>query len=162
MTKLTFAFEPLTTEQDIEAATQLMANSDPWLTLERNYQKCSAVIRNPLAETYIVKGNGQVIGLAVIQLKGALVGYIQTLVIEPRYRNLGIGRQLIAFLEKRIHEVSPNVFMCVSDFNTDAQRMYQNLGFDVIGEIKNYIKEGHSEILLRKTIGAINDFKPKI
>jgi [ribosomal protein S18]-alanine N-acetyltransferase len=85
--------------------------------------------------------------LAVIQLKGALVGYIQTLVIEPRYRNLGIGRQLITFLEKRIHEVSPNVFMCVSDFNTDAQRLYQNLGYEVIGEIKNYIKEGRNSDL---------------
>ena len=156
---MTFVFAPLIAEQDIETATQLMANSDPWITLERNYEKCSAVIRNPLAETFVVKGNGQVIGLAVIQLKGALVGYIQTLVIEPRYRNLGIGRQFIAFLEKRIHEVSPNVFMCVSDFNTDALRLYQNLGFEVIGEIKNYIMEGHSEILLRKTIGAINDFR---
>jgi [ribosomal protein S18]-alanine N-acetyltransferase len=159
MTKMTFVFEPLTAERDIEVAAELMANSEPWITLERTYEKCLVIIRNPLAETYVVRGNGRVIGLAIIQLKGALVGYIQTLVIEPRYRNLGIGQQLITFLEKRIHEVSPNVFMCVSDFNTDAQRLYEKMGFEVIGEIKNYIAEGYSEVLLRKTIGTINGFK---
>ncbi len=162
MTKMTFYFEPLTTENDIEAAAQLMSNNDPWLTLGRTYEKCLAAIQNPLAETYVVKAQGKVIGLAIIQLKGALVGYIQTLVIDAHFREQSIGSQLIAFLEKRIHDVSPNVFMCVSDFNENAQRLYKRLGFEVIGEIKNYIIEGHSEILLRKTIGATNDFTPKV
>ena len=161
MTKISFIFEPLIAENDIEAAAQLMANSDPWITLGRTYEKCLATIRNPLAETYVVKSSGKVIGLAIIQLKGALVGYIQTIVIEPRFRGHNIGSQLIAFLEQRIHGVSPNVFMCVSDFNTDAQRLYKKMGFEVIGEIKNYIMAGHSEILLRKTIAPMNDFKAK-
>jgi [ribosomal protein S18]-alanine N-acetyltransferase len=161
MTKMTFVFGPLIAENDIEAAAQLMANSDPWITLGRTHEKCLTTIRNPLAETYVVKSSGKVIGLAIIQLKGALVGYIQTIVIEPRFRGHNIGSQLIAFLEQRIHEVSPNIFMCVSDFNTDAQRLYKKLGFEVIGEIKNYIMVGHSEILLRKTICAMNDFKAK-
>jgi [ribosomal protein S18]-alanine N-acetyltransferase len=151
----------MTEEADIQAAAKLMANNDPWLTLGRTYGKCLAVIRNPLAETYVAKVDDVVMGLAVIQLKGALVGYIQTLLIAEEYRGHTLGNQLITFLENRIYEVSPNVFMCVSDFNTDAQRLYKRMGYEVIGEIKNYIAEGYSEILLRKTIGALNDFKPK-
>jgi [ribosomal protein S18]-alanine N-acetyltransferase len=158
---MTFVFEPLVAEKDIEAAAQLMSTNDPWVALGKTYSDCLAAIRNPIAETYIVKSSGRVIGLAIIQLKGPMTGYIQTLVIQARFRGNGIGTQLIAYLEKRIHEVSPNIFMCVSDFNTDAQRLYKKLGFEVIGEIKNYVIEGHSEILLRKTIGTMKDFKAK-
>jgi [ribosomal protein S18]-alanine N-acetyltransferase len=161
MEKIAFTITPLIAENDIETCAKFMSSNEPWLTLGRTYEKCLATIRNPLAETYVVKSNDVVIGFAVIQLKGALVGYIQTLFVDAHYRGQNIGNQLITFLENRIHEVSPNVFMCVSDFNTDARRLYEKLGYAVIGEIKNYIEEGRSEILLRKTIGAMNDFKPK-
>jgi [ribosomal protein S18]-alanine N-acetyltransferase len=156
-----FTCQPMTEEVDIQAAAKLMASNEPWLTLGRTYEKSLAIIRNPLAETYVAKVDDVVMGLAVIQLKGALVGYIQTLLIAEEYRGHTLGNQLITFLENRIYQVSPNVFMCVSDFNTDAQRLYKRMGYEVIGEIKNYIVAGHSEILLRKTIGALNDFKPQ-
>jgi [ribosomal protein S18]-alanine N-acetyltransferase len=156
-----FTFQLMTEEADIQAAAKLMASNDPWVTLGRTYEKCLSVIRNPLAEVYVAKVDDVVMGLAVIQLKGALVGYIQTLLIVEQYRGHTLGNQMITFLENRIYEVSPNVFMCVSDFNTDAQRLYKRMGYEVIGEIKNYIADGYSEILLRKTIGALNDFKPK-
>jgi [ribosomal protein S18]-alanine N-acetyltransferase len=156
-----FTCQPMFEEADIQAAARLMASNEPWVTLGRTYEKCLATIRNPLAESYVAKVDDEVMGLAIIQLKGALVGYIQTLLIAEQYRGHTLGNQLITFLENRIYEVSPNVFMCVSDFNTDAQRLYKKMGYEVIGEIKNYIADGHSEILLRKTIGALNDFKAK-
>ena len=156
-----FTFQLMTDEADVEAAAKLMSNNDPWLTLGRTYEKCLAVIRNPLAEVYVAKSDGVVIGLAVIQLKGALVGYIQTLLIAPEFQGHTLGRQMITFLENRIYEVSPNVFMCVSDFNVNAQRLYKKMGYEIIGEIKNYIADGYSEFLLRKTTGALNDFTPK-
>jgi [ribosomal protein S18]-alanine N-acetyltransferase len=156
-----FTFQQMLEEADKKAAAQLMASNDPWVTLGRTYEKCLATIRNPLAEVYVAKVDDVVMGLAIIQLKGALVGYIQTLLIAEEYRGHTLGHQMITYLENRIYEFSPNVFMCVSDFNKDAQRLYAKMGYEVIGEIKNYIAEGHSEILLRKTIAAMNDFKPK-
>lgn len=53
---------------------------------------------------------------------------------------------------------SPNVFMCVSSFNQDARRLYQRLGYQVVGELTDYIVRGHSEILLRKTVGPVATF----
>jgi [ribosomal protein S18]-alanine N-acetyltransferase len=156
-----FTFQQMLEEADKKAAAQLMASNDPWVTLGRTYEKCLATIRNPLAEAYVAKVDDVVMGLAIIQLKGALVGYIQTLLIAEEYRGHTLGHQMITYLENRIYEFSPNVFMCVSDFNKDAQRLYAKMGYEVIGEIKNYIAEGHSEILLRKTIAAMNDFQPK-
>ena len=47
------------------------------------------------------------------------------------------------------------MFMCVSSFNQDARRLYERLGYHEVGELTNYIVEGHSEILLRKTRGPL-------
>ena len=51
--------------------------------------------------------------------------------------------------------------MCVSSFNQDAQRLYLRLGYELVGELKNYIVAGYSESLLRKTIAPLIEFKPK-
>jgi ribosomal protein S18 acetylase RimI-like enzyme len=64
----------------------------------------------------------------------------------------------VKFAEERILEESPNVFMCVSSFNHDARRLYERLGYLVVGELTNYIVEGHSEILLRKSRGPLTTF----
>jgi ribosomal protein S18 acetylase RimI-like enzyme len=51
--------------------------------------------------------------------------------------------------------------MCVSSFNEGASRLYQRLGYHVVGELRDYLVRGHSEILLRKTIGPIGEFGPR-
>jgi hypothetical protein len=48
--------------------------------------------------------------------------------------------------------------MCVSSFNHDARRLYQRLGYQAVGELIDYIVRGHSEILLRKTLGPLTGF----
>ena len=51
--------------------------------------------------------------------------------------------------------------MCVSSFNVDARRLYQRLGYKVVGELTDYIVRGHSEFLLRKTVGPLAGFSSK-
>jgi ribosomal-protein-alanine N-acetyltransferase len=67
----------------------------------------------------------------------------------------------MAFAEERIFSETPNVFICVSSFNKFTQRFYERLGYEVVGELKDYIISGHSEILLRKTIAPFTEFKKK-
>lgn len=67
----------------------------------------------------------------------------------------------MAFAEKRIFSETPNAFICVSSFNSSAQKLYERLGYEVIGELKDYIISGYSEILLRKTIAPLTEFKKK-
>jgi ribosomal protein S18 acetylase RimI-like enzyme len=66
-----------------------------------------------------------------------------------------VGRQLVLFAEQRIFRDSPNVFLCVSSFNTDAQRFYEQLGYERVGVIENYLVAGHDEYLMRKTLGPV-------
>ncbi len=43
----------------------------------------------------------------------------------------------------------------------DATRLYERLGYKVVGELTDYIVRGHSEVLLRKTVGPLTGFSPK-
>ena len=47
------------------------------------------------------------------------------------------------------------MFICVSSFNPGARRLYERLGYQVVGELPDYMVRGHSEILLRKTTGPL-------
>ena len=51
--------------------------------------------------------------------------------------------------------------MCVSSFNLGARRLYERLGYKVVGELSDYIVRGHSELLLRKTTGPLAGFGSK-
>ena len=97
----------------------------------------------------------RLVGFVVLCMEGAFVGYIQTLCVATDCRGQGIGSGLIAFAEKRIFAQTPNVFICVSSFNTAAKRLYLRLGYEIVGELRDYVVAGHSEILLRKTIGPL-------
>jgi type I restriction enzyme R subunit len=52
------------------------------------------------------------------------------------------------------------VFMCVTSFNHQAQKLYYRLGYEKIGELKNHIIEGADEYILRKQVSPISEFKP--
>ena len=151
----------LDSEADAEICASLMAASEPWLTLGRSYEACLAIIRDPTREVYVARAPADIAGFLILCMTGAFVGYIQTICIDPAHRGQGLGSKLIEFAEQRILAESPNVFMCVSSFNPDARRLYERLGYRMVGELTDYIVAGHSEILLRKTIGALSGFGPR-
>jgi ribosomal protein S18 acetylase RimI-like enzyme len=62
------------------------------------------------------------------------------------------------FAEKRILFEVPNVFLMVSSFNNGARRLYDRRGYKVVGELKDFIVSGYSEIIMRRTIGPTADF----
>ena len=137
----------------------ILANSEPWITLRRTYDDSIKILSDPSREVHLAAVEGKIVGFIILQLRGAFVGYIQTVAVKPEWRNRGIGSRLLKFAEERIFSESPNVFMCVSSFNKRAQRLYRKLGYEIIGELKDYVVSGHSEILLRKTIAPLMEFK---
>lgn len=144
---------------EAEKCAELMANSEPWITLRRTYEGSQKMLTDPSREVYLAVVKDEIVGFIVLIMSGALVGYIQTIAVMPDWRNKGIGSRLLKFAEDRIFAKAPNVFMCVSSFNKKAQKLYKRLGYKVIGELKDYIVPGHSEILLRKSIAPLTEFK---
>ncbi len=139
---------------------RLMSTSEPWITLRRDYDLCLRILTDPAREVYVALLEKELVGFIILIMRGAFVGFIQTVAVKPEWRSRGIGTGLLRFAEKRIFKDMANVFMCVSSFNHKAQELYKRLGYQTIGELKDFIVPGHSEILLRKTIGPLSEFKP--
>jgi ribosomal-protein-alanine N-acetyltransferase len=151
---------PLGGRAEAETCARMMASSEPWITLGRGYEASLVLLERPDREVYVGLADGAVAGFIVLVLQGAFVGYIQTVCVAPERRAGGIGAQLVRYAEERIFRESPNVFLCVSSFNPDARRLYERLGYTLVGELTDYIVVGHSELLFRKTIGPIGAFRP--
>ena len=146
---------PPTSEAELGACAELMAASEPWLTLQRDRATCLRLLRDPSRETYVAHLGDQLAGVLVLNLQGAFVGYLQAICLAPVFRGQGLGSRLIAFTEDRIFRDHPNVFLCVSGFNHDARRLYERLGYTCVGELKDYVVPGQSEWLYRKTRGPL-------
>jgi ribosomal protein S18 acetylase RimI-like enzyme len=152
---------PLNTESEAHECARLMAASEPWVTLGRSYEASLRVVQDTTREVYVARDETGLAGFLILCMAGALVGYIQTILVHPDRRGQGLGSKLVEFAEQRILHESPNIFMCVSSFNHDARRLYERLGYRVIGELTDYIVPGHSEILLRKTLGPLTGFQSR-
>jgi ribosomal-protein-alanine N-acetyltransferase len=144
--------------EEVSACAEIMAGSEPWITLKRTYEDSVKMLGDPARETYVALAGGSVVGFLILRMDGVFSGYIQTVGVAPQWRGRRIGSGLIGFAEKRIFRERPNVFMCVSSFNPDAMRLYQRLGYEVIGELRDFIVRGHSEIFLRKSIAPMYDY----
>lgn len=158
---MTLSIARLANDAEARACAHLMAESEPWLTLGRTYAASLGVVEDPTREVYVAREDEELAGFLIVCMTGAFVGYIQTICIQPDRRGQGLGSKLVEFAEQRILAESPNVFMCVSSFNQDARRLYERLGYRVVGELTDYIVQGHSEILLRKTVGPLAPFAGK-
>lgn len=152
----------LTTDsEDFAACALMMSKSDPWITLEMSFDQCLKAFEGKAKEVYVIKKENQIAGFVILQVEGTFKGYIQTICVNENYRGKGFGNKLLLFCEERILKISPNIFICVSSFNKGAIKLYYEFGFKLIGELENFVKEGFTELLLRKTFGPIIEFPIK-
>jgi ribosomal-protein-alanine N-acetyltransferase len=147
-------------ESDVEAeiCARMMAASEPWITLGRDYAASLEIVSDPSLEVYLALRDEEIVGFVVVSMTGAFIGYVKSIYTAPEWRGRGVGSRLMSFVEDRIFREAPNVFICVSDFNEGAQRLYRRLGYEVVGELKDYLVRGKSEILMRKTIAPLAEF----
>lgn len=156
----------IATDAEARACAEIMATNEPWVTIGRTLEESYRILRDPVREVYVAveaddRGEPRVVGFIVLVMQGAFVGYIQSVAVRDDRRGLGVGSALIAFAERRILRDKPNVFICVSSFNPDARRLYERLGYAVVGELTDFVVRGHSEVILRKTTGPLTEFEPR-
>jgi ribosomal-protein-alanine N-acetyltransferase len=151
---------PIAADAEVRVCAEIMSSSDPWITLGRSMTEAQRILSDrEVQEVYVAVHEGAVVGFVILVLKGAFVGYIRTVAVQADWRSRGLGRRLIWFAEERIFRESPNVFLCVSSFNPRARSLYERLGYETVGELHDYIVRGHSEWLMRKTLGPQSEFR---
>jgi ribosomal-protein-alanine N-acetyltransferase len=148
-----YAINLTTDPETFGICAQMMSETDPWITLQMNYDQCLKAFDGRCKEIYVAETGKEVAGFVIIQVCGTFSGYIQTICVGKEFRGLGLGRKLLLYCEERVLKFSPNIFICVSSFNKQAARLYYDFGFKLVGELDNFVKEGFSELLLRKTVG---------
>lgn len=152
---------PLAGAAEAEACARLMAGSEPWLTLGRDQAALLRLLQDPGRERYAALLGERLAGVLVLCLQGAFTGYLQAVCVAPEFRGRGLGSELVAFAEARIFREHPNVFLCVSSFNAAARRLYERLGYAAVGELADFVVQGRSEVLMRKSIGPLDAFAPR-
>lgn len=153
----------LTTDpQCFAVGAKMMCASDPWITLGIDYNQCLKAFVGTEKETYMIEIEKVIAGFVILQTGGTFKGYIQTICIGETYRGSGLGKKLLQFCENRILKISPNIFICVSSFNKGAIRLYKEFGFELVGELDNFVKEGFTELLFRKTVGPMAGYKANL
>jgi len=149
----------ITGNAELELCVQYMATNDPWITLDLDKTTLRQALTDPFTELWGIYSDSQIAGFILLELKGAFKGYIRQLGVLEAYQNLGLGSRLLDFAVNRISDISPNVFICVSEFNSGAINLYSRKGFEIVGRLCNYVKDGYDEILMRKSFSSWNEFR---
>ncbi len=140
-------------ETEKEWAATLMAETEPWITLGRDYEGCLEVCRRPAYEVYVSRLGREPCGLVVLVRYGVAGSpYIASIAVSESFRSRGIGARLLEFAENLYRPAARHIFLCVSSFNTRARAWYERCGYRSVGELEDYIIEGASEILMHKAL----------
>lgn len=143
----------LATVDERDWAAKLMSRSEPWIKLRVTIDQCMKACHDPDHRIYIARLEKKPAGFIILHPMG-LAGspYIKSICVAESLRGSGTGAAMIEFAEKLFRPDSRHIFLCVSSFNRRAQEFYKRLGYNNVGEFKNYIIEGESEILMHKRL----------
>jgi [ribosomal protein S18]-alanine N-acetyltransferase len=140
-------------EPEREMASQLLASSEPWITLNITREQCDKNCHDPEFLLYMAYVGNRPGGIILLDPRGiAGSPYIKSIAVYPEFRGQGIGTKLLSFAEDHFRHTSRHIFICVSSFNRKARKLYEKCGYQALCELRDYIIEGASEILMHKRI----------
>jgi len=130
-----------------------MASIDPWITLRRDLQGCRAALARPGTELFLARdSSGNRLGFVLLAPYGfAASPYIASIGVAPGAQGQSVGSQLMAFAEQHFKGRS-HLFLLVSSFNHRAQNFYRRHDYEYVGELKDYVVSGYSELIFHKRL----------
>jgi len=101
---------------------------------------------------YIALINDICVGFVWYLPKGAFHSfpYLHIISVKEEYRSKGIGKKLIDFFEDIVFVNARKIFLVVADFNPDAKRLYEKIGYRKVGKIPSLYRKGITESLMMK------------
>jgi ribosomal-protein-alanine N-acetyltransferase len=143
----------LADDREKDLAAHLLSTSEPWITLHISGEQCSKNCHNPEFLLYIAYKKDKPAGIIILDPQGiAGSPYIKSIAVYPEFRGEGIGTMLLNFAEDLFRADAKHFFICVSSFNERARKLYEKFGFKAVGEFRDFIIEGASEILMHKRL----------
>src|SRR5690242_20256452 len=85
---------------DYEWAAQLMASSEPWITLQRDIDGARLAVRRPGTQLFIARRSDIPVGFLLLADYGfAGAPYVASIAVAPESRGIGVGAQLLQWIE---------------------------------------------------------------
>ena len=102
----------------------------------------------------VARVDDELAGFVLVYQRGGFArsGYIRLLGVAAACQGQGVGDALMAAAESLVADVAPDMFLLVSDFNIDAQRFYQRLGYIQVGALPAYVLPDVTELILWKKL----------
>lgn len=139
---------------DMAACARLMAASDPWVTLGVDEK---SALQGFMAQDIpcVVARNGPegpVLGFVRYHPKGFIdrFAYIKTVAVDAAARGQRVGEQLVSHVEQACFVSASHMFLFCSSFNAGAQRFYERLGYQRVGQVDALLVPEHGEVLFVK------------
>jgi len=150
--KLQLSAAPLAAEY-VSTVSAILCSMDPWLTLEYTPEAFESYLlrAGPGLNHYAVMLAKEVAGVFSLRHPWLFGPFIELMALFDGYRCRGIGRRIIDWACDRYE--SPNLWATVSSFNLRAQKFYSANGFEQTAILRDLIKPGWNEILIRKRAG---------
>ena len=94
---------------------------------------------------------GFIIGMIYMERKSS-AGHILTIDVSPLHRRKGVAEKLLGEIERVFTEKGVKAsHLEVREDNVAALRLYQKLGYVIVGRLRNYYRNAHG-IYLRKVL----------
>jgi ribosomal protein S18 acetylase RimI-like enzyme len=141
--------------QYLAACTEALLDSEIGAAYFSPEEHALAFLRDGLTkeEVYVaLDTNGDCLGYIWFSLDGtfARFPYVRNIAIKKEYRGKGIGKQLLSFFEEKGFNATTAVFLLVSNFNTEAQKFYREMGYQEVGRIPDLVRQGITEHIMMK------------
>ncbi len=144
---------PVDDEMAIEIGHEL-SEMDPWEHYNYPAYKLVEFLKwdDPSTRQYAIIYEDELAGTVALRYPWLQGPYLQLLGLFSEYQNLGIGTEILNWIENEARGSSRNLWVVASELNTRATAFYEKHGYKRVAMLDDLVKEGMNEILFRKRI----------
>ena len=127
----------------------------PWSAYPYSADALAAYLARsePHAPRLAITCGGEIAGAVGWRLDWLRGAYVQFLGLRSAFQGRGLGEAVMTWLEREARSAGErNLWVAVSDFNDGAIRFYARHGFVATARLDALVRDGRTEILMRKRL----------
>ena len=116
-------------------------------------------VRAANVDVWVAEIDGEIVADAiVVYRRGFHAARLASLVVDPRYRCRGIAARLMRHLEaEAVQRGCLAMVLEVRVDNPNARRLYDALGYELVGTTAGFYEDGSAALRLRKPFGPARE-----
>lgn len=149
---------------DVRLRRAVSADLPPLVALEASFPgdrlqsaELARFVRAANVDVWVAEIDGEIVADAIVVFRrGFQVARLASLVVDPRYRCRGIATRLMRHLEAdALQRGCVAMLLEVRVDNQTARRLYEALGYELVGTTAGFYEDGSAALRLRKPFGPV-------